>query len=73
MQKKAQRLTQYCDGMFNEASIYDAGPQVFIDGCVFGTGALRIFIDGIEPMRIRRMPPSSSSTSTRRARPAGAA
>lgn len=44
-QFRAKNLTKYLDGWFDEAEVYDKGTQSFRDGCVFGFGALKMFID----------------------------
>ncbi len=46
LQQKAKKLTQYMDGWFLNSETYEKSSQIFIDGCVFGTGALKIFRDG---------------------------
>lgn len=45
LQQKAKKLTAYLDGWFEDADIYEHGTISFRDGCVFGTGALKMFID----------------------------
>lgn len=45
MQFKAKKLTKYLDGWFDAADVYDHGAQAFRDGCIFGFGALKMFID----------------------------
>lgn len=51
LQDRAKLLTQYCDGLFDETGIYDVAQRVFVDACVFGTGALKIFVDPDEDSR----------------------
>jgi len=42
-QRKAQKLEKFLWAEFNHREIYDIGPDVFRDACVYGTGALKIF------------------------------
>lgn len=53
-QERAQQLTQYVEGVFYDTKMYDLASKAFIDGCVFGTGAVKFFIhDGkIEAERV---------------------
>jgi hypothetical protein len=44
-QSKAKKLTQYMDGQFDIMQLYAKAAAVFRDGCIFGTGALKIYID----------------------------
>lgn len=43
MQRRAQGLTKYTDGLFYSSGLYEIGQQVFVDACVFGTGLAKIF------------------------------
>lgn len=45
LKNKAELLTQYLDGLFDELDLYHHGQRVFVDACVFGTGALKVYID----------------------------
>jgi hypothetical protein len=45
LQRKAEWLTQYIEGVYYDAKAYDVGQTVFLDSCVFGTGAMRVFWD----------------------------
>lgn len=45
IEKKARRRTQYVDGIFDEARNYDLMKRQFVDGCVYGTGWKRWFIE----------------------------
>lgn len=44
-QTRAKKLTQYMDGQFDVMGLYAQARAVFRDGGVFGTGALKIYID----------------------------
>jgi hypothetical protein len=44
-QNRAKKLTQYMDGQFDLMGLYPKACSVFRDGCIFGTGALKIYID----------------------------
>lgn len=41
-QKRAEKLTAYMDGVFDEAKIYEVGKRCFVDAAVFGTGFMKI-------------------------------
>ena len=43
MQQKAKLLTKFTEGQFYESGIYKVAPKVFLDACVFGTGAMKVF------------------------------
>lgn len=44
--KKAQNLDQFCQGLAHTTKVYEEGQKVFRDGCIFGTGFLKIYRDG---------------------------
>jgi hypothetical protein len=44
--RKAKQTTLFFDGWFHESSAYEYGRMAFRDGCVFGTGAVKIFRTG---------------------------
>lgn len=44
-QTRAKKLTQYMDGQFDLMGLYSKAASVFRDGCIFGTGALKLYID----------------------------
>lgn len=44
MKKRAEKLTQYMDGVFDDTDIYTKGLQVFTDACINGTGAMKIYV-----------------------------
>src|SRR5271165_734612 len=44
LQRKAEKLTKFVDGIFYENKAYELGTQIFKDACIWGTGALHIFI-----------------------------
>lgn len=46
MQNKAELLTKFIDGTFDDLNIYQKSQGMFIDACVFGTGFLKFHIDG---------------------------
>lgn len=41
--KRAKKLTQYIDGMFDSTDFYRHQRKSFREGCVFGTGILKVF------------------------------
>ncbi len=45
MQQKAQRLNQFMEGVFYEAKIYTITLVQFLFACVFGTGAIKAFLN----------------------------
>ena len=45
LKRKAKKLTQYMDGAFDAADVYQVGQMCFLDACVFGTGAMKIYND----------------------------
>ncbi len=45
MQQKAQRLNSFMEGVFYEAKIYTVTIIQFLFACVFGTGAVKIFLN----------------------------
>lgn len=44
-QSRAKKLTQYTDGMFYDLKMYQLGKKAFKDGCVFGTGVTKYYIE----------------------------
>jgi hypothetical protein len=45
-QRRAKKLNQFTQGQFYANKVYEVGPQIFLDACVFGTGVLKVFRDG---------------------------
>lgn len=43
LQRKAKKLTQFAEGQFQSTDMYDKAAIAFQDGCVGGTGALKIY------------------------------
>lgn len=48
MQKRAQKLTQFIEGQFYSTDFYQKAAIAFLDSCIFGTGALKVFREGAE-------------------------
>lgn len=46
--RRAKGLTSYVDGLFHQTSFYEKTSQVFRDACVYGTGAIKLSVDGKE-------------------------
>lgn len=46
LQEKAKDLEKFVDGQLYEMRAYEMMPRLVLDSCVFGTGALKVFIDG---------------------------
>jgi hypothetical protein len=61
LQRKARLLTKYVEGVFYDASVYSEAQSCFVDACVFGTGALRLYwerdADGSPRLRSERALP----------------
>ena len=43
MQKKAEQLSKFTEGMFYDQEVHKKGVDAFRDGCVWGTGMVHIF------------------------------
>ena len=56
MQRKAKLLDKFCEGQFYATKIYDVAPRVFMDACVFGTGAMKIY-EGQDQIEVERIFP----------------
>lgn len=48
LQRKAQKLTQFAQGQFQDCKFYEKAAIAFSDSCVFGTGAIKIYKKGTE-------------------------
>jgi len=46
LQQRSKKLSKYIGGLFNNMNAYSEMSKVFVDACVFGTGALKVFQDG---------------------------
>jgi hypothetical protein len=46
LQNKAKDLEKFVDGQFYEMRLYEEMPSIVLDTCVYGTGALKVLIDG---------------------------
>lgn len=44
-QERAQKLTQYVEGVFDSVKMYQLAAKAFTDGCVFGTGAIKFYVE----------------------------
>lgn len=42
-QTKAKKLTQFLEGQFQATDFYEKAARAFLDSCIFGTGAIKIF------------------------------
>ena len=42
-QRKAKQLTKFMEGQFYATEFYDKAAQAFLDSCIFGTGAMKIY------------------------------
>lgn len=43
LQRKAKKLTKFCEGIFNSSDYYKHAVDAMKDACIFGTGAIKIF------------------------------
>ena len=43
VQKRAKKLERFISGIFNQTNIYECTVRAFLDACVFGTGAVKVF------------------------------
>jgi len=43
LQNKAKKLTKFIDGTFSSTEFYSKAQMAFLDACIFGTGAIKIF------------------------------
>ena len=43
LKRKAQKLTKFVDGCFYENDMYQLGPEIFRDGCVWGDGVVHVY------------------------------
>ncbi len=46
LKRKAEKLTKFAEGQFYSVKLYELMPRIFSDACIFGTGCLKIFVDG---------------------------
>ena len=46
LRDQAQKLTKYVEGVFYDCDYYQTASKAFIDGCVFGTGAIKFYTSG---------------------------
>lgn len=42
-QRRAEKLTKYVEGVFDDTNLYKKGQLTFRDGCIFGTGAIKLY------------------------------
>lgn len=55
MQQKAQRLNAFLEGMFYEAKFYTVAAMQFVCALVFGTGALKVFLNDEDRLEIENV------------------
>ncbi len=48
LQRKAQKLNKFVEGVFYATNFYDQSEMAYTDACIFGTGAIKIYRDGDE-------------------------
>lgn len=49
-QKKAEKLTQFIEGQFDSCDFYSKAAVAFLESCIFGTGAVKVFRQGAKMM-----------------------
>lgn len=47
-QRRAQKLTQFVEGLFHKVDFYSKTAMAFLDSCIFGTGAIKIYRESNE-------------------------
>lgn len=45
---RGKKLTKYVEGVFEEVKLYHVAQRVFTDACVYGTGALKLWVEDEE-------------------------
>lgn len=45
LKQKAKKLEKFVQGQFYDTNFYDLASQAFRDSCIFGTGAIKVFVD----------------------------
>lgn len=46
LQQRGKKLEKFIDGLFYKADLHDEATKAFLDCCIFGTGAIKVFQDG---------------------------
>ncbi len=46
LQRKAQKLTQFIEGQYDQTGFYQLAPLAFLDAAIQGTGAIKIYREG---------------------------
>lgn len=54
-QRKAKKLTQFTDGLFYLTDYYAKRAMALQDSCIFGTGALKVFKDADNKIKLERV------------------
>lgn len=55
LQRRAKNMTRYVDGVFFDTKLYVEAQKAFIDACIFGTGAIKAYMQG-DRIRLERVP-----------------
>jgi hypothetical protein len=55
LQQKAKKLTKFCEGQFYSTEFYEKAAKAFQDACIFGTGAVKIYIDSDMEIKAERV------------------
>jgi hypothetical protein len=45
LQQRAEKLTKFVEGQFYSCDFYEKAQQAFKDACIFGTGAIKIYVE----------------------------
>ena len=54
-QQKAKKLTKFCEGQFYSTEFYEKATLAFQDACIFGTGAVKLYIDSDLEIKAERV------------------
>ncbi len=55
LQTKAENLTQYVAGLFDQTNSYNIGQRIFVDACVWGTGCMHVFVTDDNNLDVERV------------------
>lgn len=56
-QQKIKLLTKFGDGLFDQCGVYPAGQQMFVDGCIFEGGILKVLTEPDGSIKVERVLP----------------
>jgi hypothetical protein len=47
-QRRAKKLTDFFEGMYDQIDLYEKKMQQFVDACIFGSGFIKYYIDDVD-------------------------